>query len=364
MRNRLLASIAATAVAITAAIATPAFAETNLRGAGSSFAYKFITACAASSSDYSISYNPAGSGTGRTAFANGSISMGASDAASAITSGWSGSRTGYVQAKWQYIPVVGGPIALLYNVPGVSSKALRLDAATVAKILSGKITKWNDAGIKALQSAAVAKKLPAKPIRVVYRSASSGTSENLTNYLRQTVPAIWTKKANGVIASGNPAGRMPAGSIGAANSQALVTNVKSTAYTFGYADFSDTVDSSGNPKVSVATLKNAKGEWIAPSSAASSKFIEVFTEARYLNKTTGAVTFDYTKQITGAYQASLLTYAIADKGATTSASADVEGFVTYMLNTCGPDRAATLGYSPITGALKTKALTMAAAIHN
>ena len=81
MRNRLLASIAATAVAITAAIATPAFAETNLRGAGSSFAYKFITACAASSSDYSISYNPAGSGTGRTAFANGSIALGASDAA-------------------------------------------------------------------------------------------------------------------------------------------------------------------------------------------------------------------------------------------------------------------------------------------
>ncbi|MEY4323423.1 MAG: hypothetical protein RL410_1204 [Actinomycetota bacterium] len=364
MRIRLLASIAAAGVAIAAVIATPAFAENNLRGAGSSFAYKFITACAAASPDYSLSYNPAGSGTGRTAFANGSIALGASDAASAITSGWSGTRSGYTQSNWQYIPVVGGPIALVYNVPGVATKALRLDAATVAKILSGKITKWNDSAIKALQTSAVASKLPAKPIRVVYRSASSGTSENLTNYLRQVAPSIWTKPKNGVIASGNPAGRMPAGAIGAANAQALVTNVKSTKYTFGYSDFSDTVDTAGNPKVSVATLKNAKGEWIAPSSAAAAKFLEVFTEAKYFNKTTGAVTLDFTKQITGAYQASLLTYAIADKGSSSSASADVEGFVSYMLNTCGPNRAATLGYAPITGALKTKALTMTAAIHS
>jgi phosphate transport system substrate-binding protein len=259
---------------------------------------------------------------------------------------------------------VGGPIALLYNLPGVSTKALKLDAPVVAQILSGKITKWNDSRIKALQTSAVAAKLPAKPIRVVYRSASSGTSENLTNYLRQVAPSIWTKPKNGVIASGNPAGRMPAGSIGAANSQALVTNVKTTAYTFGYSDFSDTVDSSGNAKVSVALLKNAKGEWIAPTSAASAKFLEVFTAAKYFNKTTGAVTLDHTKQITGAYQASLLTYAIVDKGASSSVAQDVEAFVNYMLNTCGPDRAATLGYAPITGALKTKALTMAAAIYS
>jgi len=120
-----------------------------------------------------------------------------------------------------------------------------------------------------LQTAAVAKKLPAKPIRVVYRSASSGTSDNFTNYLRQNVPAIWTKPKNGVIASGNPAGRMPAGSIGAANAQALVTSVKSTKFTIGYSDFSDTVDNAGNPKVGVALLKNANNEFIAPSSASA-----------------------------------------------------------------------------------------------
>ena len=162
-----------------------------------------------------------------------------------------------------------------------------------------------------------------------------------------------------MIASGNPAGRMPAGSIGAANAQALVTSVKSTKYTIGYSDFSDTVDNAGNPKVSVALLKNANNEFIAPSSASAAKFLEVFTEAKFFNKTTGAVTLDFTKVIPGAYQASLLSYAIVDKGV---GSADVEGFVNYMLNTCGPERAATLGYAPITGALKTKALQMAAAI--
>ena len=38
----------------------------------------------------------------------------------------------------------------MYNIPGVANGQLKLDAATIAKILSGKITKWNDPAIKAL----------------------------------------------------------------------------------------------------------------------------------------------------------------------------------------------------------------------
>lgn len=354
MPKRLLAALVAAVLAVTTYLAGPAFAVTSLKGTGSSFAYKFITECATKQSDYNVTYISQGSGVGRSAFGASTVDFGASDAASSITTG----RT------YRYIPVVGGPIAIMYNIPGIANGKLQLDAATLAKILSGKITKWNDAAIKKIQVAAIKSKLPNKPIRVVYRSASSGTSENLTDYLRQNVPSIWTKPKNGTIASGNPAGRMPAGAIGAATSQALVTSVKNTSYTLGYADLSDSVDSSGKPKVSVAKLKNANGEYIAPSSAAASKFLQEFYGRASFNAATGAVTLDFTKKIAGAYQASLVSYAIADRGATSAKAEAVEGFVKYLLNTCGPNNGKSLGYAPISGQLKTKALELADAIHD
>lgn len=353
MPKRLLSALAVAALALTTFFAGPAFAVTSLKGTGSSFAYKFITECSTKQSEYNVTYISQGSGTGRTAFSASTVDFAASDAASSLTT----ART------YRYIPVVGGPIAIMYNIPGIANTKLQLDASTLAKILSGKITKWNDAAIKKLQIAAIKAKLPNKSIRVVYRSASSGTSENLTDYLRQNVPSIWTKAKNGTIASGNPAGRMPAGAIGAATSQALVTSVKNTNYTLGYADLSDSVDSNGKAKVTVAKLKNANGEYIAPSSASAGKFLQEFYGRANFNSATGAVTLDFTKVIAGAYQASLLTYAIADRNATSAKAEAVEGFVKYLLNTCGPDHGKALGYSPIGGQLKVKALELADAIH-
>jgi phosphate transport system substrate-binding protein len=362
MANRLLTTVISIGVAVTAIHAAPAYAaEAKLKGMGSSYANKFIVKCATQDPNTSVSYNPAGSGAGRTAFGAATVDFGASDAASSISS-WSGTRstygTGTAYAKWRYIPVVGGPIAMLYNVPGISSGQLKLDSNTIANILAGKITKWNDSRIADLQDSSVKSKLPNKSIRVVYRSASSGTSENLTDYLRQNSPKIWTKAKNGTIASGNPAGRMPGGSIGAANAQALVSSVKKTSYSIGYADFADAKSSS----VAFAKVKNPNGDWVSPSSSASEKFLETFNTSSGINSTTGAVTLKFTKKISGAYNMSLIAYAIVDKGATTAKSGAVEDFVLYMLNTCGPGEAEGLGYTAISGALKTKAVTMANAI--
>ena len=356
MAKRLLTSIVSLGFVASVLIATPAQAETTLKGAGSSFANKFITTCAVQDPNTGVAYNPAGSGTGRSSFANGTVDFGASDAASGITSGWSGTRSTYTASNFAYVPVVGGPIAILFQIPGITTGQLRLDANALARILSGKITKWNDPVIASLQTPAVKSKLPNKSIRVVYRSASSGTSENLTDYLRQNASSVWTKTKNGTIASGNPAGRMPAGSIGAANSQALVSSVKSTQYSIGYADLSDAISS----KVPFATIKNANGEWVAPTSAAASKFLAAFSGSSGINRTTGAMTLNFTKKIPGAYNLSLVTYALVDQGGSTGTAkkAQVEVFVKYMLNTCGL-KAAALGYSPITGALKTEALKLA-----
>ena len=353
MAKRLLTSIVSLGFVTSVLIASPAQADAaNLKGAGSSFANKFITSCAVADPTTAVAYNPAGSGTGRSSYSNGTVDFGASDAASTLSSGFTAPRTA---SNYSYVPVVGGPIAVLFTIPGLKTGDLRLDANAIAMILSGKVKTWNDPTIAKLQTVAIARKLPKNAIRVVYRSASSGTSENLTDYLRQNVPSVWTKAKNGTIASGNPAGRMPLGSIGAANSQALVSTVKSTKFSIGYADLSDAVSS----KVPFATIKNANGEWVAPTSAASSKFLAAFSGASGFNTSTGAMTLDFKKKIAGAYNLSLVTYAVVDKGATTAKAEAVESFVKYMLNTCGPQKGSALGYAPISGELLNKANAIA-----
>lgn len=355
MAKRLLTSIVSLGVLTSVLLASPVQAnEAKLKGAGSSYANKFITTCAVLDPDTAVSYNPGGSGAGRTAFANGTVDFGASDAASSISS-WSGTRSGHSSSKFSYIPIVGGPIAILYNLPGIKSGEIRLDADAIAKIYSGKVKTWNDPVIANLQTAAVKKKLPKNAIRVAFRSASSGTSENFTDYLRQTVPSVWTKPKNTTIASGNPAGRMPAGSIGGANAQALVSTVKSTKFSIGYADLADASSS----KVPFATIRNANGEWIAPTSDSASKFLAAFSTGAGFNSSTGAVTLDFKRKISGAYNMSLLTYAMVDINAGTAKAPEVKAFVKYMLNTCGPQKAASIGYSPISGALLTRANAIA-----
>ena len=83
--------------------------------------------------------------------------------------------------------MVAGPIAIAYNVKGVSNLVLNADVA--AKIFNGVVTTWNDPAIAALNSGAT---LPATPIKVFFRSDESGTTENFTNYLKAAAPTAWT----------------------------------------------------------------------------------------------------------------------------------------------------------------------------
>lgn len=351
-------------LAVGVLFAAPAWADVTLTGAGSSYANKFMVGCDARTTDFTINYASVGSGAGRTQFGNGTVDFGASDAANPIT--LSGSRAG---GRFTYVPVVGGPIAVIVNVGKIKSGELRLDAATIANIFKGNITKWNAKAIKKLQTKKVAKKLPNQNIQVVYRATSSGTSENFTDYMNQTAPSIWTAVKNGLIYSdaGVPA---PAGAVGAANAQDLGAKVREAKGRIGYADLADTVDTSGKVLIPVAKVKNADGKWISPTSQTAAKFLETFFEDEFDPKT-GKVTLSFTKKVKGGYNLSLLTYLIVDKGvaadktlASGSKAADVENWAKYLLRTCGPQFAESLGYSPITGNLRTAALALVAQITN
>ena len=148
------------------------------------FVYAYIRACPVSTLDY----NANGSGAGVDQFLNNETDLAGSDKPLDPGKG----EPDHAQERcgspaWD-LPSVFGPIAVTYNVVGVSS--LNLDGRTTAKIFNGSITTWNDPAIKALNADV---NLPATPINVVFRSDKSGTTYNFQKYLDAASDGAWGK---------------------------------------------------------------------------------------------------------------------------------------------------------------------------
>ena len=151
---------------------------------------RFVNAYEAACDGYKLNYTSNGSGAGVSEFVGKQTDFGGSDSPLKADKGE------YDQAKkrcgsdaWN-LPVVFGPIAITYNVPGVGS--LVLDGPTAAKIFNGAITTWNDPAISALNSGVT---LPADAIHVVFRSDESGTTDNFQKYLDAASDGAWGKGA-------------------------------------------------------------------------------------------------------------------------------------------------------------------------
>jgi phosphate transport system substrate-binding protein len=148
------------------------------------FVYAYIRACPG----YTLDYNANGSGAGVDQFLNNETDLAGSDKPLDPGKG----EPNHAQERcgspaWD-LPAVFGPIAVTYNVFGVSS--LNLDGPTTAKIFNGSITTWNDPAIKALNADV---NLPATPINVVFRSDKSGTTYNFQKYLEAASDGAWGK---------------------------------------------------------------------------------------------------------------------------------------------------------------------------
>ncbi len=144
----------------------------------------FQTAC----SGANINYNAVGSGQGITDFVNGQTAFAGSDSALNPDKGEPDKANARCKTGSAVnLPMVPGPIAVVYNVQGVDS--LTLTPSVIAQIFSGKITKWNDPAIAKLNPGA---KLPSAAITTVHRSDSSGTTDNFTKYLTAAGASDWT----------------------------------------------------------------------------------------------------------------------------------------------------------------------------
>jgi len=318
----------AVALGVVATSAVAANAE-SITGGGASFQGTFQAACTASYSDHTVAYVASSSGTGRKQFAVGNFDFAGSDAAFGSTE-----VTGHEGSGFNFAPVVAAPIAIAYNVKGLTS--LKLDDPTLGAIFAGTITKWNDSAIKKLNKGA---KLPDAAITVVYRSSNSGTTDNFSGYLVNRVVAPW--KRNGVFTTANGSGA-PVGSLGFVSNQQVTTAIKDTVNSIGYADLADLKAQGVKTYVS---LKNPAGEYVLPTTASAGKFIAKQTNLQ----PSGLVGLDWSAKIKGAYNLVAVSYIIGPDQATDSKAKAVEDYAKYLVNSCGPKQAGKLGYIPMSG---------------
>ena len=380
MKVSMLAKSAAVALVFGLVSSTPAHAV-DLSGSGASFPALLIEACKApfaTASGHSFTYASSGSGAGRT---NSDKSVGDfwfSDAAHTSSS----KRASIIHA-----PVVAAPIGILHNLP--SRNTLSLSASTIAGIFAGTITRWNDPAIVRDNNRAydkiiyktkngavvkdskgdpiVAKKiatttrytLPDKPIKVVYRSDSSGTTENFTNYLNKSAPAVWTKAKASVFTTSFPGninapenlGRI----VGAASSTGVSQLAGKTPYSITFAEVNYAVAN----RLKVAHVINNAGNAVEPTSVTTSAFL---SQATIDNN--GIMSFDYATKEAGAYTLGIVSYMLVDTNYTDKTkAAAVKSLASFILSpACAKDKGEALGFSVLDGAFLKKAQELVAKI--
>ncbi len=297
--------------------------------------------------DITVNYSPDGSGAGRDAFAGGGADFAGSDRAltaeEASATSLTSSRCAPDSAAID-LPIYISPIAVVYNLDGVDD--LQLDAATLAGIFKGDITKWNDPKIAALNRGA---DLPGTTTPPVHRADDSGTTENFTDYLHTLAPSVWDAEADG---------EWPyQGGEAAPQTSGLISAVTNGTGTIGYADFSKV------GKLGVAKIK-VGDTYVDPSPEGSAAVVDASprdTEGRSANDI--VVTLDR-KAEGDVYPVVLVSYAIAcEKYKDTDTAAKVKAYLSYVGSSAGQqDAVATAQMAPLSDELSAEVEKAAATI--
>ena len=219
---------------------------TNMTGAGSTFVYPVLSKWSAAYSQTTgnqLNYQSIGSGGGIAQIKAGTVDFGASDkpmSPAELRSFGLG----------QFPAVIGGIVPVV-NISGLKSGQLKLTGAALADIFLGKVTRWNDAEIAALNPGLT---LPDTAITIVHRSDGSGTSFNFTNYLSKVSPEWKTKVGEGT------AVQWPAG-IGGKGNEGVASYVKQVKNSIGYVEYAYALQN----HMTYALLQNASGKYVNPS---------------------------------------------------------------------------------------------------
>jgi phosphate transport system substrate-binding protein len=228
-----------------------------------------------------------------------------------------------------HVPTVLGAVVVTYNLPELSGAPLRFDGATLADVFLGRITKWNDTRLAALNPGA---KLPAKDIIVVHRSDGSGTSFIFTDYLAKVSPT-WKEKVGSATSVQWPVG------LGGKGNEGVTQQVKQSDGAVGYVEL---IYATSND-LPYGDVKNAAGEFIRPSlksvSAAAAEELPQDTDFRV--SITDAKPAD-------AYPISSFTWLLIQSRPRDPAKGEeLRKFIDWMLQPEAQRMAADLHYAPL-----------------
>ncbi|MGO9381420.1 MAG: phosphate ABC transporter substrate-binding protein PstS [Mycobacterium sp.] len=285
-----------------------------------------------------VSYNPTGSGAGREQFIAGHIDFAGADSPLVADQIGPAAKRCDGNPAWD-LPLVFGPVALVYNLPGVQELVVSSD--TLAKLFSGKITVWNDPILAALNPGVA---LPATKVVPIYRSDSSGTTDNVQKYLTAAAPQSWTRGVGTEFQGGV--------GEGAAKSAGVVQAVRATAGAIGYVE-KGFADQAGVPYAQIDT-----GNGVVPlTNDTASNAIKTAGFVADGNDLVLDLDSMYTAQQPGTYPLVLATYEIVcSKGYNPDTTTAIKSFLTVAANN-GQAGLSSAGYVPLPDKVKERLVT-------
>jgi len=229
-----------------AAIFGTAAQAADITGAGATFIYPLLSKWSAdykAETENKVNYQSIGSGGGIAQIKAGTVDFGSTDAPlkpEELSEAGLG----------QFPSAIGGVVPVM-TVPGIVAGQIRLDGPLLADIFLGKIAKWNDPAIAALNPGV---KLPDVRVTVVHRSDGSGTTFNFVNYLSKVSPEWKSKVGEGT------AVQWPIG-IGGKGNEGVAAYVKQIKGGIGYVELSYALQN----KMAYAAMKNSAGNFVQPN---------------------------------------------------------------------------------------------------
>lgn len=226
-----------------------ASAEVKLIGSGASFPFpiysKWFKDFSSQNKGVRVDYQAKGSGAGIQDFINNTVDFAASDAA------MKDKEIAKVKQGAILLPMTAGEVVLSYNLDGV--EGLKLPRDVYPEIFAGNITMWNDPKIAAANPGI---KLPNKPITVVVRSDSSGTTYVFTGHLS----AIDAKFKENIGQAKAPQWPKSNKFVKAPKNDGVTATIKQTPGSIGYIEYGY----AKLTKAPTAMLENQSGKFVAP----------------------------------------------------------------------------------------------------
>jgi phosphate transport system substrate-binding protein len=338
-RLSILCGIAVLGVAAWTGAASSKGQAGSLSGAGSTFVFPLVSQWSAayeSANGVKVNYNSVGSGAGIQAITNRQVDFGASDAP--LTPDQFSACKGCVQIPWAL-----SATSIPYNVSG-APWGLKITGGLLADIYLGKIKKWNDPKIKKLNPGV---NLPFTDITPIYRSDSSGTTYNFTEYLSKVSREWRTRVGKGTQVS------FPTG-VGARGSSGVAGSLSHTDGGITYVDVAYSLRS----KFKLFKVRNRAGSFALPgirgiqAAAATIKRVPANNEMSIV---------DPPKTQKSAYPICTFTYTIV--ALNSSNASDLKRFIGWAL-TKGQPYGPKLLFVPIPKVVRLKAQSTLRRVHS